>query len=257
MNKNIFSNTKKDKSPKGFYTALAISALMIGSACYFSYSQNENKKSPKQSGFVSEEAVDRKITNVPKQTTAITFTTSVTTTTQRPITTTQTAVTTPAVTIPALDPIVAEPPKEKTPTQDSKAYHAPLDNTSNIVNMFSGSELVKNATTGSWQTHNGTDIAASVGDNVYAIASGDVIEVSDDALWGTIVVIDHKNGYLSRYCNLGKDLNLQQGSSVKAGDIIGAVGDTADIESGLEAHLHIEIEKDGKYINPLELFANN
>lgn len=252
MNKNIFSDSKNKKSPKGFYTALAISAIMIGSACYFSYSQNEEKSNPKQTDFISEEAVDRKVTNVPKQTTALSAVTSTVRTTSTTAVTT-TAQTSPVATIPAADPIVIETTKAKEKKAATTEFSQPLDNMSNILNMFSGSELVKNTTTGSWQTHNGTDIAAASGDSVYACADGEVTEILDDALWGTVVVIDHKNGYISKYANLAKDLNVQVGNSVKAGDLIGAVGDTADIESGLGTHLHFEILKDGKYVNPLEI----
>ena len=123
-----------------------------------------------------------------------------------------------------------------------------------IINPFSGGELVKNATTGTWQTHNGTDIAAEVGADVMAAESGEITSVSNDPLWGVTVVLDHKNGYITKYCGLGADLAVQQGDSVNRGDVIGAVGETADIESTEAPHLHIEITHNGELIDPMTVF---
>lgn len=252
MNKNIFSNTKKDKSPKGFYAALGISALMIGSACWFSYSNGDkNNKAPKKNDFTYEQPVNKKVTELPKPTTQTVTSTRATAVYPKitaPVLQTSVAVTEPK-------PVVAEPPKAEKAVEKAQIFKAPLIDISNIVALFSGDELIKNTTTGSWQTHNGADIACAVGDSVFAISDGEVTDITDDALWGTVVIIDHGNGYLSRYCGLSKELSVQKGASVKCGDIIGAVGETADIESSLPVHLHIEVKKDGKFINPLELFS--
>ncbi|MCD8188547.1 MAG: M23 family metallopeptidase [Ruminococcus sp.] len=124
---------------------------------------------------------------------------------------------------------------------------------SSVINPFSGTELVKNETTGSWQTHNGADIAAEIGTEVYAISPGEFTAVNDDPLWGTTVVIDHHNGYISKYCSLARDLSVQAGDTVLSGDVIGTIGDTADIESALEPHLHIEITHNGSYEDPISL----
>ena len=127
----------------------------------------------------------------------------------------------------------------------------PLADISNIVTPFSGSELVKNETTGSWQTHNGTDIAAETGTEVYTVADGEVVNVNNDALWGVTVMLDHRNGFTTKYCGLGADLAVQQGDNLKGGDVIGVVGGTADIESASPSHLHIEVKHNGKFIDPL------
>ena len=140
MNKNIFSNSKSGKSSTGFYTALGISALMIGSACYFSYSQGDKRKETKPQTSVSEAAVDRNQTNIPKQTTIIFTTTSISTTKFQ--TTSTVTETTMAATLPAANIVVEEIPAEETAAH-SAAYQAPLTDISNIINLFSGTELVK------------------------------------------------------------------------------------------------------------------
>lgn len=262
MKKNIFTDNKSNKGSKGFYAALGISAVMIGSACYFAYNQGEKLVKEEliaESSIsdYSDEAVDKKYTDIPKLTTT-SVTERKTTTTQTQTTTTVTT-TTNAVTIPAAAISVDEPPvANETETIETAAdklsnISPPLADVSNIISLFSGTELVKNETTGSWQTHNGTDIAAEIGAEVFAISAGEITAVNDDPLWGTTVVIDHHNGYITRYCSLAKDLSVQVGTTVVGGDSIGAIGDTADIESALPSHLHIEIIHNGNYIDPMEV----
>ena len=64
------SKSEKNRNAKGFYVALGISALMIGSACYFSYKEGDSKY-PELSGTLSSSdyAVDRRETDIPKATT--------------------------------------------------------------------------------------------------------------------------------------------------------------------------------------------
>ncbi len=261
MKKNIFSDNGSGKGTKGFYAALGISALMIGSACFFAYNQGEkilkDSELTASQSSLSEEAVDRKYTDIPKAVTtaAETKSTAVMTTVAR-ITT--------AAPIPAADIVVDEPPADAAAVQNDTSdtaeqklenVSAPLADMSGIINPFSGTELVKNETTGSWQTHNGTDIAAETGTEVYAVSPGEVTAVNDDPLWGTTVVIDHPNGYITKYCGLGKDLSVQKGDVLASGNVIGVTGDTADIESSLSPHLHIEIMHNGSYIDPMVVFG--
>lgn len=262
MKKNIFSDNGSGKGTKGFYAALGISALMIGSACFFAYNQGEklikdNELTAEQSS-VSEEAVDRKYTDIPKTVTTAAETKS------SAVMTTVVRITT-AAPIPAADIVVDEPPVEaaasnkdtpsETAEQKLENVSAPLADMSEIINPFSGTELVKNETTGSWQTHNGTDIAAETGTEVYAVSPGEVTAVNDDPLWGTTVVIDHHNGYITKYCGLAKELSVQKGDVLASGNVIGVTGDTADIESALAPHLHIEIMHNGNYIDPMVVFG--
>lgn len=258
MNKNSKDDNMK-KSSKGFYAALGISAVMIGSACFFSYNQGNKLADNKPSAvkpYASEAAVDHKQTDIPRTTTTYRTTR---TTTARPVVTTAAA---PAATLPAAEIIKDDPPKE-TPVNAEKPTEAPvnasklenpkppLKEISDVLNPFSGGELVKNETTGSWQTHNGADIKAEVGAEVYAISSGEVVEVKNDNLWGVTVVVNHHNGFISKYCGLGSDLSVQPGDVLASGDIIGVVGTSADIESSLDPHLHIEVTHNGSYIDPI------
>lgn len=265
MKKNIFTDNKSDKNSKGFYAALGISAVMIGSACFFAYSQDSGSEKPdftaENSFSASDAEVDKKYTDIPKLTTT---TTAAVTTTSALRTTVVTPVTAASVfetaTVPAAEIAAGEAPaapavhtEPQSPSLENPA--APLADISNILSPFSGTELVKNPTTGSWQTHNGTDIAAEVGSDVMAVSSGQVTAVNDDPLWGTTVVIDHHNGFVSKYCSLAKDLSVQKGDNVVSGDVIGVIAETADIESAVAPHLHIELTHNGSFVDPMSYIS--
>lgn len=102
--------------------------------------------------------------------------------------------------------------------------------------------------------HDGIDLVAPQGSVVRAVADGVVRNVirSNKGL-GSIVEIDHRNGYTTRYALLG-DISVPQGRSVKRGQKIGTVG----ISSTTYApHLHYEVLKDGKVLDPVHfLFAS-
>ena len=257
VKKNIFSDNKK--SSKGFYAALGISAVMIGSACYFAYDQGEKmtreitaKNTDTQPTF----PVDGIVTNIPKQTTSPAYRETVPVYTTSPVLTAGTANIPAAAT--ATETVVeaaAVGGEEAVSAASVKLENvkSPLAEMGDIQAIFSGKELVKSPTTGSWQTHNGTDISAEVGSEVYAVSNGVVSAVTSDPVWGVTVELDHYNGYITRYCSLSEDLSVQEGDTVLSGDLLGLVGETADIESAQEPHLHIEVLLNGSYIDPLSI----
>ncbi len=125
-----------------------------------------------------------------------------------------------------------------------------------ILNKFSGSELVYSVTLKEYRVHNGIDIKAPMLSQVYAVKDGKVDSIKKDGLMGNTIVIDHLNGYKSVYSNLSSADMVKEGQSVKKGEIISGVGDTALIETGIDAHLHFELIKDGIQVNPEEYLNN-
>lgn len=258
MKKNELTDKNYAKGSKGFYAALGISAVMIGAACLFAHDQGDRiadkaPKSDKSPVIVNEAPAAKRVTDVPKAAAAPVVTAAAT---AAPVTVDAPQITIPAAKITADAPFEADssftdPASPAAAEAGMKNAAAPLKDMSSILGSFSGSELVKNETTGTWQTHNGTDIAAEVGADVYSVAGGEIASVANDPLWGVSVIIDHKNGYTTKYCGLGSDLAVQQGDSIERGSVIGAVGSSADVESSLPAHLHIEITHNGSYIDPM------
>jgi murein DD-endopeptidase MepM/ murein hydrolase activator NlpD len=120
-----------------------------------------------------------------------------------------------------------------------------------ISKEFSRDELVKNATTGDWRIHKGIDIKGASGDRINAVSDGIVTEMVDSALWGTVITVDHGNGYIAKYCGLRKGSTVKSGDELKSGDKIGLL-DEIPLESDDGIHLHFELYKDGKAVSPSE-----
>lgn len=260
MKKRSLPDDNMKKGTRGFYAALGISAVMIGSACFFAYGQDGSKGKLSSS---PDTVVAKRADDVPKTThyrytvTTVPRTTTAVMTTTAPPSTQSAAI----VTIPVGE-IVTEVSKETETEPSEKSSrlenaHLPLADCSTILAEFSGGELVKDPTTGTWQTHNGTDIKAEPGAEVYAVSSGEIMKIENSPLWGTVVTLDHHNGYVTKYCGLGTDLSVQEGDTVAGGDLIGAASNTADIESGIEPHLHIEITHYGRFVDPMKLTGSN
>lgn len=121
-----------------------------------------------------------------------------------------------------------------------------------VTAAYSGDELVYNQTLADWRTHNGLDITAAAGAPVKAAMAGTVTAVRQDAQWGTVVEITSDDGELLRYCGLAEDAQVGEGTMVKQGDTLGKLGQVP-AETDLEPHLHFEVEKDGRLIDPEEL----
>ena len=127
---------------------------------------------------------------------------------------------------------------------------SPLDGTT--VTVFSMTELIYDETMADWRTHDGLDIQAAEGDAVKTAADGVVLQVVDDELMGTTVVIEHADGYTTHYSSLQEAPPVEEGQEVFAGDIVGYVGATAAAESAMGPHLHFSVSRDGKVIDPEE-----
>lgn len=123
-----------------------------------------------------------------------------------------------------------------------------------IINKFSGDELIYSKTFNDYRTHNGIDIKSERSEPVFAVQNGVVENVYADALEGIVIIINHGNGYQSVYKNLSSDKMVKKGESVTKGQTISGVGETAIFEAAEESHIHFELLINGKYVNPEEYF---
>jgi murein DD-endopeptidase MepM/ murein hydrolase activator NlpD len=102
--------------------------------------------------------------------------------------------------------------------------------------------------------HTGVDFTAPTGTPIYAPGNGRVVEAERNRLgYGLMVVIDHGYGYETLYAHLSK-FNVRVGQEVKRGEIIGFVGNTG---VSTAPHLHYEVIKNGKKVNPINYFFND
>lgn len=113
--------------------------------------------------------------------------------------------------------------------------------------------------------HEGTDIMSPRGTEIVAVADGIVTKLDSSRMSGYFIRIDHGNGWVTSYLHLNNDTlgtddgkggtwtafypTLMEGDEVKAGQVIGYVGDSGNAE-GTRPHTHFEIKFDGRKRNP-------
>ena len=110
-----------------------------------------------------------------------------------------------------------------------------------------------------YRVHLGVDIATSAASPVYAAAAGKVNKIWKDPLMGYCVAITHSGDSVTVYKNLSDTLpdGIAEGVSVKVGQQIGSVGESAMLEIAEEPHLHLEMTVGGIQVDPLEYFSKS
>ncbi|MBQ9744862.1 MAG: M23 family metallopeptidase [Clostridia bacterium] len=126
-----------------------------------------------------------------------------------------------------------------------------------VINYdYSDSVPVFSQTMGDYRTHLGVDVSAELGSKVMAVADGTVTNIWNDPFMGTCVSIQHSGNAVSIYKNLAPEVaeGLVVGCTVKGGDTIGAVGETAMNEIAEEPHLHYELKINDTHVDPKDHF---
>ena len=101
--------------------------------------------------------------------------------------------------------------------------------------------------------HKGMDFTAPVGTEIYSTGDGVIERVGWTGGYGKTIMINHGYGYKTRYAHCSK-YNCRKGQKVKRGDLIGYVGNTGQSTA---PHLHYEVFKNKKQINPVNFFFND
>ncbi|MBE6983240.1 MAG: M23 family peptidase [Ruminococcaceae bacterium] len=159
----------------------------------------------------------------------------------------------PGETLPGSDDPTVKPTMPNTPKKGLTATASPL--TGEKVVDYAMDCLTYNPTTRDWRTHDGIDIAAEAGTTVCAAADGTVYTVYDDDTMGKTVVIRHEDGYTTYYSCLADEVSVKPGDTVKMGQSIGTVGETALLEAAIGHHLHFSVTLNDNSINPTDFFA--
>ncbi len=102
--------------------------------------------------------------------------------------------------------------------------------------------------------HTGVDFSSSIGVEVYATGDGiaERVKLSRRG-YGNEIIIDHGYGYKTRYAHLN-EFKIRKGEKVKRGQVIGLVGNTG---KSTAPHLHYEVIKNRKTVNPIYYFFND
>ncbi|WP_289053963.1 peptidoglycan DD-metalloendopeptidase family protein [Carboxylicivirga marina] len=141
-------------------------------------------------------------------------------------------------------------PKSQTNTKKKiVSYHAPIKK-ENLKRIGSGYGMRIHPIYKEKRMHNGVDYVAPINTDILAIGDGVVRKVNQDFVkgkgHGRFVIVDHENGYSSLYSQLNA-YKVKEGQKVKQGDVVGLLG-SSGISTG--PHLHLEIKKDGKFVDP-------
>ena len=153
----------------------------------------------------------------------------------------------PAPAAPALaEPEIPEPAAEVM----ASAFAWPLSG--DVAAGYSVDALQYDRTMADWRTHAGMDIEGELGAKVSAAADGTVERVYVDPMYGTTMIVYHGAGLRSVYSNLAETPAVSAGDTVTLGQVIGAVGDTADAENGDVTHLHFAMTLDECRVNPMD-----
>jgi hypothetical protein len=104
----------------------------------------------------------------------------------------------------------------------------------------------RNPVTGNFAVHQGLDLAAPEGTEVYAVRDGEVVELGADPIYGNFIIIRHGETWASLYGHLSKfEISLR--SRVRSGTLIGRVGSTGQSTG---PHLHFELRQNGRAQDP-------
>lgn len=219
----------------GLYVIIALCLLIVGGAAWFAITANNNDGN-NETPYSSDE---NSVYSEPQSS----YNESVL---EPPLTSN-----TPAA--PTADSVSKEPYSSKSETTNTKkeekiVFSMPIEG--KVVKKHSTTELQFSVTYGDMRLHSGVDIEAKIGTAVSACADGVIESIEPNTNMGTVVTIDHKNGITVKYASLD-NLKFKEGDSVKMGDIIGTVG-TVTAECADKEHLHLEVLKNGKSVEPLK-----
>ncbi len=141
------------------------------------------------------------------------------------------------------------PGAEFTPTERAFflniAFRFPLP----AARVTSSFGLRRNPVTGNLKLHEGVDLAAPAGTEVYATRDGVVAAVGRDEIYGIYIVIEHDGAWRSVYGHLSEALAVLR-KPVRSGTIIGKVGSTGQSTG---PHLHFELRRNGEARDPASL----
>ena len=222
---------------KGFYIILALCAVAIGISGYvlfFAGNTAEPQMNDPQTQVVSDPPPQSPVNTIPDVDVGIE----------------------PLPQPPVIPPENTEPPVPERPVNNpvnvevTPGYMMPVDG--QIIREFSGMQLVYDNTMNDWRTHNGTDFECLEGAPVSAIGAGKIEDIYADEMTGSCIVLKLEDGTLIKYCGVVAE-KIKKGDKVKGGDRIGKADGSILCEVKENYHIHIEVFKGDKRIDPMSL----
>ncbi len=143
-------------------------------------------------------------------------------------------------------------PVEVTPTRPvAESFIMPVEN-GEIIKDYDETALQFSATYSDMRIHLGVDILAAADTDILACGDGVVTKLYDDSLLGRTIEVDHGNGIVIKYCGLSNDVSVDVDYIVRSGQKLATLSGVPS-ECADEMHIHIEVTKNGKTINPADI----
>lgn len=162
-----------------------------------------------------------------------------------------------------------EQPSDTTPEDETDGSNPTVNDTvpelslpvsaGTLTKRHSVDTQVFSPTMNDYRVHLGVDISTEASAPVCAVADGTVAQLWEDPMMGWCVALTHTGDAVSVYKNLAPEFaeGIAAGSEVKAGQLLGHVGDTAMMEIAEEPHLHLELTVGGLQVDPLDYFSES
>ncbi|MBQ8425811.1 MAG: M23 family metallopeptidase [Clostridia bacterium] len=140
-----------------------------------------------------------------------------------------------------------------TTTPETIIFDLPFEKAS-ISKEYADNKLIYDSTTKYWCTHQALDFSCTEGQKVKAIYDGKVTKVENSMMNGTVIYLKVSDNLTVVYKGLSANVSVKEGDSVKKGQELGSVT-TMLSEKADGVHLHLELLKDEKLIDPTEYFS--
>lgn len=142
-----------------------------------------------------------------------------------------------------------------TGSNDPIIFNLPFENAT-VSKEYADNKLLYDKTTNFWATHQGLDFACNDGQKVYAIYDGTITKVENSMMNGTVIYLKISDNLTVVYKGLASDIRVKEGDKVKKGQELGKIT-TMLSEKADGIHLHLELLKDDKLIDPIDYFSFN
>lgn len=160
-----------------------------------------------------------------------------------------------------LPPQVEEPPEEtEAPAQANAVVKATPPAPQKMTMPFSGEVLrpfspkdpIYFEALNEWMVHPGVDFTAKEGTEVRAVLSGTVESLANDPALGYTITVSSEGNRKVIYANVASLDRVKKGQSIRQGDVISTVGNSANATKGDPPHVHLEYYENGTLQDPVK-----
>ena len=134
---------------------------------------------------------------------------------------------------------------------EQSPYTLPMESLA-VIHPYSDGQPVKNKTLNVWRAHNAVDFKGELGCKIMAVSDGVITDIGNDPIWGSFIMINHPDGYVSMYNGVKVTSNMKKGDNISGGQKIGELSDIPG-EISMGPHLHFTLKKDNNSVDPGKL----